>query len=39
MKIVKSELDAIAVKPSQYPTEDLPEIALLVGPMWVNPPL
>ncbi|NLN15325.1 MAG: YihA family ribosome biogenesis GTP-binding protein [Tissierellia bacterium] len=27
MKIVKSELDAIAVKPSQYPTEDLPEIA------------
>ncbi|MFR7990511.1 MAG: ribosome biogenesis GTP-binding protein YihA/YsxC [Anaerovoracaceae bacterium] len=27
MKIVKSELDAIAVKPSQYPTDDLPEIA------------
>lgn len=27
MKIVKSELDAIAVKPGQYPTDDLPEIA------------
>ncbi len=27
MKVVKSDLDAIAVKPSQYPYDDLPEIA------------
>lgn len=27
MKITKSELEAIAVKPKQYPSEELPEIA------------
>ena len=27
MKIIKSDLHAIAVKPSQYPQDDLPEIA------------
>lgn len=27
MKIIKSDLHAIAVKPSQYPEDDLPEIA------------
>lgn len=27
MKIIKSDLHAIAVKPSQYPDDDLPEIA------------
>lgn len=27
MKVVKSDLDAIAVKPSQYPHDNLPEIA------------
>ena len=27
MKIIKSDLHAIAVKPSQYPVDDLPEIA------------
>ncbi len=27
MKIIKSDLDAIAVEPKQYPVDDLPEIA------------
>lgn len=27
MKIVKSELETVAVKPAQYPSEDVPEIA------------
>ena len=29
MKIIESELDTIAVKPAQYPPEDLPEIAFV----------
>ncbi len=29
MKIVKSELEQVAVKPSQYPPDDLPEIAFV----------
>ena len=27
MKIIKSDLEAVAVKPSQYPPDDLKEIA------------
>ena len=27
MRIVKSELQAVAVKPAQYPADDMPEIA------------
>lgn len=29
MRIVRSELDAVAVKPSQYPPADMPEIAFV----------
>ncbi len=37
MNINKSELEAVAVKPNQYPPEGVATSPLRDDPMWANP--